>query len=107
MRESHTAQHIRRFSKLDIFVRDDLDPVAPWVEKIEKRSGQRLDACGAQCFAGGLLIIDDESKMAPVVGRLCAASLERKELVSQIDERHRIAFASKLEIEQPTVEGQR
>jgi hypothetical protein len=37
---------------------------------------------------------------------LCTALLERKELVSEIDERHGIAFASKFEVEQATVEGQ-
>jgi hypothetical protein len=44
--------------------------------------------------------------MTPIVGGLCTALLECKELVSQIDEGHRIAFASKFKIEQATVESQ-
>jgi hypothetical protein len=44
--------------------------------------------------------------MTSIVGGLCTALLERNELVSQIDERHRIAFASKFKIEQLTVESQ-
>src|ERR1700676_2388083 len=106
MRESHTAQHVRRFSELDILVRDDLYAVAPRVEKVEKRSGQGLDARVDQRFASGLFVIDYKPKMTSIVGGLCTALLERNELVSQIDERHRIAFASKFKIEQPTVEGQ-
>src|SRR5687767_1205950 len=104
MRQSHAAQHIRRFGELNILVADDLYAVAPRVEKVEKRSGQRRDACIGQRFASDLLVIDDKSKMAPIVGGLCTASLECNELVSQIDEGHRIAFASKLKIEQATVE---
>src|SRR5262245_46716785 len=45
--------------------------------------------------------------MTPIVGRLRATLLKRNELVAEIDERHRIALASKLEIEQAAVEGQR
>ena len=45
--------------------------------------------------------------MTPVVGGLSAPFLERNELIAEIDERHRIASAAKLEIEQATVEGQR
>src|ERR1700682_1497545 len=44
--------------------------------------------------------------MTSIVGGLCTAFLERNELVSQIDERHGSAFASKFKIEQPTVESQ-
>src|SRR5713101_1514970 len=106
MRESHTAQHVRRFSKLDILVRDDLYPVAPRVSKVEKRSRQGLDTRVDQCFASGLFVIDYKPKMTPIVDGLCTALLERNELVSQIDERHGIAFASKFKIEQPTIESQ-
>src|ERR1022692_67395 len=107
VREAHTAQHVRGFAELDILVRHDLDAVAPRIAKVEKRSGQSLDACIGQCFASGLFTIDDESKMTSIVGGLCAALLERDELVSKIDERHVIAFASNLEMKQPAIENQR
>src|ERR1700730_9248348 len=100
MRESHTAQHVRRFSKLDILVCDDLYPVAPRVSKVEKRSGQGLDGRVDQCLASGLFVIDYKSKMTSIVGGLGTALLQRNELVSQVDERHGIAFAAKLKIEQ-------
>src|SRR6266849_6248181 len=106
MRESHTAQHVGRFRKLDILVPDDLYAVAPRVSKVEKRSRQGLDAGVDQCFASGVFVIDYKPKMTSIVGGLCTALLERNELVSQIDERHGIAFASKFKIEQATVESQ-
>jgi hypothetical protein len=43
--------------------------------------------------------------MTPFVGGLCTALLECEELVAQIDEGHRIVFASKFKIEQATVES--
>src|SRR5450631_1690122 len=106
MRESHAAQHIGRFCELDILVPDNLYAVAPRVPKIEKRSRQGLDAGIDQCFASGLFVIDDKPKMTSIVGGLCTALLQRNELVAQIDERHVIALAAKLEIEQPAIESQ-
>src|SRR5438309_373422 len=106
MRKSHAAQHIRRLGELNILVPDDLYAVAPRVEKVEKRSGEGLDARVAQCLASGLLVIDHKSKVTPIVGGLCTALLECEELVTQIDERHGIAFASKFEIEQAGIESQ-
>jgi hypothetical protein len=106
LRESHSAQHIRRFSELNIIVPDYLYAVAPGVEKVEKRPREELDARVDQCLASCLFVIDDKAEVTPIVGGLCTALLERKELVSQIDERHGLAFASKFEVEQATVEGQ-
>src|SRR5512144_2827968 len=107
MRQPHAAQHVRRLRELDIVVPDDLDAVAPRIEKIEKRTRQRFDAGIGQRFAdGGLLVIDHKSKMAAVVGGLSTALLERKELVAQIDEGRCLALAAKLEVEQATIEGQ-
>jgi hypothetical protein len=103
---AHAAQDTRRFGELDIFVGNDLDAVAPRVAEIEKRSGKGFDTRIDQCFASGFLVIDDKSKMTSIVGGLGAAPLERQELVSQIDERHGIAFASKRKLEEPTVESQ-
>src|SRR5437879_13219261 len=100
MRESHTAQYTRRLGELNILLAVHLDAVAPRIEKVEKRSRQGLDSRVAQCFASGFLIIDHKSEVTPIVGGLRATLLEREELVSEIDEGHRIAFASKLEFEQ-------
>ena len=36
-------QHVRRFGELNVVVAYNLYAVAPGVEKVEKRSGQRLD----------------------------------------------------------------
>ena len=63
MRESHAAQHMRCFSELDILVPYNLYAVAPWVEKVEKRSRQGLDACVDQCLASGLLAINGERSL--------------------------------------------
>src|ERR1700682_1938318 len=104
MRQSHAAQHVRRFGELNVVVPDDLYPVAPGIEKVEKRSRQGLDARVDQCLMSDLLVIDDKSKMTAVVGGLCPALLERNELVPEIDECHGIAFASKFEVEHATVE---
>jgi hypothetical protein len=54
MRQSHAAQDVRRLGELDIVVTDDA--IAPWVEKVEKRAGQRLDACFGQRLADDILV---------------------------------------------------
>ena len=41
VRETHAAQHVRRLGELDVGVADDLDPIAPRVQEIEERTGQR------------------------------------------------------------------
>src|SRR4029077_14926206 len=96
---------IRRLGELNVLVSDDLYAVAPRIEKVEKRSGEGLDARVTQCLASGLLVIDHKSKVTSIVDRLCTALLECKELVTQIDERHGIAFASTFEIEQAGIES--
>src|SRR5438034_3572409 len=106
MREPHAAQHVWRLGELNILVADDLDAVAPRVEKVEKRSRESLDSRVAQCFAGRFLVVDHQSKVTPLVDRLRATLLERKELVSEVDESHGFAFASKFEIEQAGVKIQ-
>ena len=106
LRQPHAAQHVRRLGELDVVVRDDLNAVAPRIEKIEKRTWQRFDAGVGQRFADGVLVIDHKSKMAALVGGLRTALLQREELVTQIDERRSVALAAKLEVEQATVERQ-
>ena len=62
MRQSHAAQHVRRLGELDIVVADDLDAIAPRVEKVEKRAGQGLDPRIGQRLADGILVVDHKSK---------------------------------------------
>src|SRR5436190_15410400 len=106
MRQSHAAQYVRRLSELDVVVANNFYAVAPRVEKVEKRARQQFDSCIDQRLADCILIIDHESKMAPVVSRLGTAFLECQELIAQIDEGRSGALAAKLEIEQPTVKSQ-
>lgn len=93
--------------ELDAGVADDLDPVAPGIEKVEKRPGQHVDPGLRQGPADRLLVVDDEAEMPPVVGRLTAALLERQELVAQVDEGRILVPAAQGELEQPAVERQR
>ena len=97
---------MRRFGELNVGVADDLDAIAPRVEKVEKRAGQGLDAGIRQRPADDLFVVDDEAEVTAVVGRLFAAFLQRDELVAKIDEGIRIALAPQLEGEEATVECQ-
>src|SRR5262245_56256584 len=106
MRQSHATQHVRRLGELNIVVADDLDPVAPWIPEVEKRAGQRFDTGSGQRLADRLLVIDHETEMAAVVGRLLTPLLQREELVAEIDEGRCLALAAELEIEQAAVESQ-
>src|SRR5512134_2876732 len=63
MRQPHAAQHVRRLGELDVVIADDLDAVAPRIEKVEKRTWQRLDTGVGQRLADGVLVIDHKSKM--------------------------------------------
>ena len=86
MRQSHAAQHVRCLSELDIFVADNFYAIAPRVEKVEKRAGQRLDPRIGQRLADGVLIVDYKPKMTSLVSGLSAPLLQREKLVTQIDE---------------------
>ena len=107
MRQSHTAQYVWRLGELDVVVADDLYPVAPGVEEIEKLTWQRFHARLRQGTADGLFVIDHETKMTAVVGGLGATLLESQELIAQVDEGRGLASAAKLEFEQATVKRQR
>src|SRR6476620_3942981 len=106
MRQSHAAQHVRRLGELDIVVADNLYAIAPGVEKVEKRAGQRLDPRVGQRLADGILGVDHKPKMTPLVSGLSSAFLQCQELVAKIDEGRSAALAPKFEIEQSTVENQ-
>src|SRR4051812_37858170 len=107
MHQPHAAQHVWCLGELDVVVADDLYPVAPRVEKVEKPARQRLDTRLGQRLADCFLVVDHESEMATVIGRLRSAFLQREELVAEIDEGRSAALAAKLEVEQATVERQR
>src|SRR5437868_9503206 len=106
MHQAHAAQHVRRLGELDVVVADDLDAVAPRVEKVEKPPGQRLNPCIGQRRANRFLVVDHKSEMPAVVSGLGAAFLQREELVAEIDEGRAVALAAKLKIEQSAVESQ-
>src|ERR1700693_5878491 len=106
MRQSHAAQHVRRLGELDVVVADNLDAVAPRVEKVEKRAGQRLDTRVSQCLADCILVVAHKSKMASLLRGLSPSLLQCEELVAQIDEGRTAALAPKLEVEQSTVKSQ-
>src|SRR6516164_5749046 len=99
MRQSHAAQHVRRLGELNVVVADNLYAVAPGVEKVEKRSGQRLDPRVYQRFADGTLVVDHKSDMAAFISGLSEALLQREKLVPKINEGRSDSFAAKLEVE--------
>jgi hypothetical protein len=68
--ETHRGHDMWRLGELDVAVLDDLEPVAPWVEEIEKRPGQQLAARRLDKRADLRGIIDHEPEMpAPIPGR--------------------------------------
>src|SRR5581483_2397849 len=107
MRQAHDTQHMGRLGELNIVVADDLYPVAPGVAKIKERPVERRNAGGLEGFAGGCLVIDDQTEVAAVVGWLPAAFLQGNELVAQVDEGHRVALAAQFELEEAAIERQR
>jgi hypothetical protein len=74
MRQSH-AQHVRRLGELYVVVANNLDAIAPGVEKVEKWAGQRLDTRIGQRLADGILVVDHKSEMAALVSGLSTAFL--------------------------------
>ena len=85
MGQTHAAQHVWRLGELDFLIANNLDAIAPGVEKVEKRARQRFDPRPSQCLADGFLVVDHKPKMTSIVGWLRSAFLQGKELVAQID----------------------
>src|SRR5215470_16531032 len=77
MREAHTAQHVRSLRELNVGVADDLDAIAPRVDEIEKRAGQRFDSRLGQCLADKLFVVDNQAEVSPVISGLRTAFLQR------------------------------
>src|SRR4026209_506951 len=106
MRQSHAAQDVWCLGELDVFITDNVDPVAPWVAEVKKRAGQGFDSRFSQRFADRILVVDHKSEMAPVVCRLGTTFLKRQELIAQIDKGGSSALAPQFKVEQSTIEGQ-
>ena len=98
MRKPHAAEHVRRLGELDVVIADDLDAVAPRIEKIEKLTGQRLYTHLGQRLPHRFLVIDDKPEMTAVVGSLRTALLKREELIAEIDESRVLALAAQREV---------
>src|SRR5690242_13828598 len=99
MGQTHAAQHVWRLGELDVLVADNLDAVAPRVEKVEKWAWQWFYPRVSERLTDGILVVDHKPKMTPIVSRLSSAFLQCKELVAQIDNSRSAALAAKLEVE--------
>ena len=105
--EAHTAQHVGRLRELNRGVVNQFDAIAPGVEKILKRTGQQRNSHLLELVEDRLAIVDHQTEMAFVVGRLAPASGKVQELIAEIDKCHRIATAAQLEIEPGAVKFER
>ena len=93
--------------ELDVPVVDDLDLVAPRVEKVEPRAGKDLDAALFQDRSRRGLVVDHETEVARLVGRLGTSFAEREELISQVDEGHAGLAVDRAQFEYFAVELER
>jgi hypothetical protein len=107
MRQPHAAQHVGCLCELNVVVTDYFYSVAPGVPKIKKRPVEGGNTSRLECLAGGLLVVDDEAKVATIVCRLPAALLKRNELIAQIKKSHGVTFAAQFELEETAIECQR
>jgi hypothetical protein len=103
--ESHAEQHPGRLRELDLPVIDDLDEVACGIAEVQPTAGRNLDACGLERRPRGGLVVDDETEMTRIVGRLGATFGERQELISHPQERHPGLTRAHLEPEDRRVEA--
>jgi hypothetical protein len=60
--EVHCAQDLRRFGKLNIAVLDDLDAIAPRIEKIEEWPRQQTPSRRFDPLPHARTVIDDEAR---------------------------------------------
>ena len=90
---------MRRLGELDVGVFDDLDPIAPGIEKVEERTRHQLPTGSHDPLAHARTIIDNEPEVtAPVLMRL--GDLHHvDELVAELDEGVARALRPKLEVE--------
>src|ERR1700720_988162 len=64
--EAHAAHDVRGLRELDIVVLDDLDAVAPRVEKIEEWALDHLGAGRLGAFLDARAVVDDKADMPPL-----------------------------------------
>jgi hypothetical protein len=107
--EPHAPQHRRGLRELDLAVLDDLKAVPPRVAKVEEAARENLRTRLLESSSNGLLVVDDETEVTGLVGRLRSAFRESDELIAHIDERHPSEPLAdlRLEVEDPGVEGER
>src|SRR5438270_6849674 len=106
--ELHCAKDLGRLAELDVGVGDDLHVVAPGVCEVERAGRLHGNLLFAQALAHGLLVIDDQTEVPRLVGRLRAAGGEGDELVAHVDERHPAPRATaQLEVEQAPIPCER
>src|SRR5215472_3490072 len=97
--EAHCMQYMRRLGELNIGVLDDLDAIAPRVEKIEERSGQEPSARRLDPRAHAGAVIDDEAEMPALVFVAGFGFHQIDELVAELDESIAGPFPPEREIE--------
>jgi hypothetical protein len=77
MLKPHAAQYVWRLSELDVVVGNDLYAIAPWVFKIEKRTGQWFDI-----HIGQRLVTDHKPKMSAEIAGCLRPFCKGKELIA-------------------------
>src|SRR6266516_3603255 len=109
MIEPHAAQHRRGLRELDLAVLNDLNVVPPRVAKVEEAAREDLGVSPRERGSNGLLVVDDETEVTGLVGRLRPAFGESDELIAHLDERHprEPLVDLHLEVEDPAVERER
>ena len=103
MRKTHTPKDVGCFAELNVLVGNDFDPIAPWVEKIEKAARQWLDACLGKGLADRLLVINDEPEMPAIVAGLFSPFLQGEELITEIDKGGTCTPSPELEVKQAAI----
>src|SRR5262245_37055670 len=103
MRKTHRPKDVGCFAKLNVLVANDFDPIAPWVEKIEKSARQCLNACVGKGLADRLLVINDEPEMPSIVAGLPSPFMQGEELIAEIDEGGTCTFSPKFEVKQAAI----
>src|SRR5262249_46635139 len=94
------------FSELDIVVRHNFDPIAPWIAAIESLADQ-LDSDFLQRRPHRLAAIHHETEMPLVIRALHLAKAQLDKLIAEIDKSIVLAFPAKREIKNRAVEFQR
>ena len=71
-REAHAAHHIWRLRELDVCIFDDLETIAPGIEKIEVRPLDKTRAGGFRQIDDAAAIVHDKSEMPLLNAGDCA-----------------------------------